>query len=256
MLDLHGLRVINTRPSVRAEALTQALKEAGAEVLSLPLLETIALSPDEYIKDCVLNLDSYDAVFVASPTAAQLGMSLLADYWPQWPVNMQWFAVGQATADVLRSYGLEPIVPAQETSEGLLQLNALQQLAQGARLLVLRGEGGRNLVRDSLQQQGVKVDYINLYRRQLPQNSQQHWLSIRSQQPHVVILSSGETLNHWCELALEQAKTMIALVVSPRLAHLATQKGIQTVLVADSMKPKDIILTLNQWRNSSRHGID
>ena len=122
--------------------------------------------------------------------------------------------------------------------------------------MVLRGEGGRNLVRDSLQQQGVKVDYINLYRRQLPQNSQQHWLSIQPQQPNVVILSSGETLNHWCELALEQAKTMIALVISPRLAYLATQKGIQTVLVADSMKPKDIILTLNQWRNSSRHGID
>jgi uroporphyrinogen-III synthase len=38
---------------------------------------------------------------------------------------------------------------------------------QGDRLLVLRGEGGRNLVRDTFNDSRRACDYIELYRRQL-----------------------------------------------------------------------------------------
>lgn len=142
MASLSGLRIINTRPEQRAAQLTQALEQQGATVFSLPLLETIALELSAVGKECLLNLDRYHSVFVVSPTAAELGLNALADYWPQWPVGIEWLAVGQSTAQVLRSYFIEPTIPEQETSEGLLQLPQLQQLTQGQRLLVLRGEGG------------------------------------------------------------------------------------------------------------------
>ena len=64
-----------------------------------------------------------------------------------------------------------------------------QQL-QGDRLLVLRGEGGRNLVREHLTTQGVRVDYIELYRRQLPAQTASLWQQIAMIDglPDVVIL--------------------------------------------------------------------
>ncbi|MFO1391827.1 MAG: uroporphyrinogen-III synthase [Agitococcus sp.] len=247
MANLTGLRIVNTRPEQRAVQLTQALEQQGATVFSLPLLETVALELSAVSKDCLLNLDRYHSVFVVSPTAADLGLNALADFWPQWPVGIEWLAIGQSTAQVLRSYLIEPIVPKQETSEGLLQLPQLQQLAQGQRLLVLRGEGGRNLVRDSLQNRGINVDYVDLYRRQLPQCSVQQWQLIQQQTIDVVIISSGETLKQWQQLAGQQAQNIPILVISPRLVKLAHQQGFKTVLSSASIYPKDICNTLSQW---------
>lgn len=256
MADLTGLRIINTRPTVRASALSEALSQHGATVLALPLLETIPIALSATAQGYVQNLDRYDMVFVVSPTAAELGLQALADYWPQWPIDMLWLAVGESTAQVLRTYMIDPLVPAQETSEGLLQLPQLQQLQQGQRLLVLRGEGGRNLVRDSLQTQGIPVDYIDLYRRQLPTASAQQWHDLQPQAPHIAFISSGESLEQWLNMAGQQAQKMPVLVISPRLAALAQQKGFQTVLSSASIKTHDIIATLCQWYNAQAHGIN
>ena len=106
--------------------------------------------------------------------------------------------LGDSTAQVLRQHLLSPMIPDEETSEGLLRLPIFQQLHRGDRLLVLRGEGGRNLVREHLITQGVRVDYIELYRRQLPAQTASLWQQVAmiDRLPDVVILTSGETVSY------------------------------------------------------------
>ncbi len=256
MINLQGLRIVNTRPASRAQTLTDALQDHGATVLALPLLEVEAIPVSPRAKQCLLDLDRYQMVFVVSPTAAELGLKALADYWPQWPVDVAWLAVGDSTAQVLQSYLINPIVPQQETSEGLLQLPQLQELQQGQRLLVLRGEGGRNLVRDTMQAQGVQVDYVDLYRRQLPVVAPLTWQILQTQNLDVVIITSGETLSQWLNIAGSRSQNIPMLVISPRLAELAAQKSIKTVLTSASIKATDIILTLYQWQNGTERVID
>jgi uroporphyrinogen-III synthase len=111
-------------------------------------------------------------------------------------------------------------------------------------------------VRDTMQAQGVQVDYVDLYRRQLPDASVQRWQEIQQQSIDVVIITSGETLTQWINIAGQQAQKIPILVISSRLASLATQKGIKTVLTSASIKPIDIILTLYQWQNSQERVID
>jgi uroporphyrinogen-III synthase len=84
MASLHGLRIINTRPQARAKGLSDALQNHDATVLALPLLEVEAIPINPIAKQHLLDLDRYDMVFVVSPTAAELGLKALADYWPQW----------------------------------------------------------------------------------------------------------------------------------------------------------------------------
>lgn len=254
MAKLANLRIVNTRPKERADALNHALMQQGATVLALPLLETTPLLLSPQAQDYLHNLDSYDGVFIVSPTAASLGLKALADYWPQWPVAIGWLAIGQSTAELMRDYGIDAIVPLQETSEGLLQLPQLQSLKKGQRLLVLRGEGGRNLVRDNLQNQGVNVDYVNLYQRQLPQESRQQWQDIQ-QQIDVVIITSGETLAQWQQMAGEPAKNTPMLVISPRLVNLAQQQGFKNVISSASIKPDDIVTALCQWHDAHTQNL-
>lgn len=247
MASLTGLTIINTRPTERGQALTNALIAAGAMVEAIPLVENIPIPLLAEQRQYLLNLDLYDVVFVVSPTAATLGLSLLSDYWPQWPVGVQWLAVGEATANVLRSYQLQPIVPQQETSEGLLQLPMIQQLQQGQKMLVLRGQGGRNLVKENLQQQGVKVDYLDLYQRQVPINSQQLWQQ-QATRPDLAVITSGEILQSWQQLVGEVFKQIPVVVISVRLAKLAQQLGCQQVITAHSTRPEDIITAIQDWQ--------
>jgi uroporphyrinogen-III synthase len=257
MADLSGLSVLNTRPLARSLALQDALLAAGATVLPLPLLATEALPLSAEAKQWLMDVDRYRWVFVVSPTAAELGLQHLADYWPQWPIEVQWLAVGASTAQVLRDHLLNPIVPEEESSEGLLRLPILQKLQKGDRLLVLRGEGGRNLVRDNLTTQGVRVDYVELYRRCVPVEAASQWqLIITQSQPDVVILTSGESLQHWLTLAGTAAQAITPLVISRRLAVLAEQAGLKACIIADSTRPQDIIHALLTWRNSLKHDID
>ncbi|PTQ91073.1 uroporphyrinogen-III synthase [Agitococcus lubricus] len=252
MADLAHWQIINTRPAARAASLTAALQAAGVTVFELPLLEIEPLVISDKQRQYLLNLSDYHTVFVVSPTAAQLGLAVLADYWPQWPVGMDWLAVGEATARVLREYQLDPIVPPQETSEGLLRLPALQQLSAGQRLLVLRGEGGRNLVREQLSARGVRVDYLDLYRRQLPALALQQWQSWQVQTTYQgVIITSGESWRYWLQITQGQATYIRPIIISERLGQLLQQEGCTDYLLARSTRPDDIILAIRQSEHDS-----
>lgn len=248
--------VLNTRPADRAAGLDQALMAAGFRVAHLPLLELEPLPLDAAAMPQVRDLDRYRAVFVVSPTAARLGLRLLADWWPQWPAGLAWIAVGEATARELRDEGLSPVTPDDESSEGVLALPALQRLGDGDRVLVLRGEGGRNLVREWLTGRSVRVDDLDVYRRRLPAGTAARWRALSAlARPDVVVLTSGESLRHWREVADETGLSLPVLVVSPRLADLATAAGCREVLLAGGASAPAIVIALQAWRRGAGHGI-
>ncbi|RZU47802.1 uroporphyrinogen-III synthase [Fluviicoccus keumensis] len=254
---LTGLSVVNTRPAGRATVLDAALRAVGATVHALPLLETEPLPLSPVQRQMVQDLDRYRVVFVVSPTAAALGLDSLRDYWPQWPVGQVWIAVGAATARELAGAGLSPLTPTIETSEGVLSLPPIQTLQPGDRVLVLRGEGGRNLVRDWLQAKAVQVDYLDLYRRRLPAAAAGQWRSLRQdRKPDAIVLTSGESLRHWLALGGDEARLLPAVVISERLGAEAMRLGVAVVLVAASTRPEDVIAALRAWREASARGID
>lgn len=253
---LTGWRVLNTRPADRAAALDAALAAEGAAVVHLPLLEVMPLSPAPEQRQWLMDLDRYRAVFVVSPSAAEQGLRLLGEFWPQWPIGPVWIAVGAATAAVLADAGITPQVPSLETSEGVLAMPAIAALEAGDRVLVLRGEGGRNLVRDWLQSRAVRVDYMDLYRRRLPPEAVSQWQAIRRNPPDAVILTSGESLRNWLAVAGAEAHALRAVVVSDRLADLAREHGLTRVRSAGGASPGAVVAALRSWRQGGGHGID
>ena len=75
---------------------------------------------------------------------------------------------GAGTAKALAEYGLSPRKPDDGwTSEALLKLPSLAQL-NGERVLVARGEEGRELTRKTLEARGGRVTIMPLYRRFCP----------------------------------------------------------------------------------------
>ncbi|WP_435607099.1 uroporphyrinogen-III synthase [Pseudomonas knackmussii] len=230
-------RLLLTRPQEECAALAASLAEHGVASASLPLLAIEPLDETPEQRSLLLDLDRYCAVVVVSKPAARLGLDRLDRYWPQPPARQVWFAVGAATAAILDDYGLSVRYPISgDDSEALLSLPELEQALQvpDPRVLIMRGEGGREFLAERLRGQGVTVDYLELYRRTLPAYAPGELLRrVRDEQLNALLVSSGQGLEHLIELASEDWPVLAGLplfVPSARVAEAARQAGAQHVI--------------------------
>ncbi|MGY4534666.1 uroporphyrinogen-III synthase [Pseudomonas sp. TE3786] len=231
-------RLLLTRPAEECAALAATLAEQGVVSSSLPLLEIEPIAPTPEQQITLQKLNSYCAVIVVSKPAARLGVQLLQRYRPQPPAQQPWFSVGAATAQILSDHGLKVSYPRQgDDSEALLAMPELQQALRSVaapRVLILRGEGGREALADCLRGQGVSVDYLQLYRRQLPHyDAGTLSARVQAERLNALVVSSGQGLQHLLSLAGADWPALARLplfVPSPRVAELATAAGALAVV--------------------------
>ena len=226
-------RVLLTRPAEESAALAAALSETGIFSSSLPLLdiEPLPVTPEQ--QAVFDDLGRYCAVIVVSKPAARLAVQQLDQAWPQLP----WFSVGAATAQVLVDHGLPVHYPQTgDDSEALLQLPALREAIArpGARVLILRGEGGRELLAERLREQGASVDYLELYRRFLPAyDTGVLTRCIQLERLNGLVVSSGQGFLHLQALAgadWPQVAQLPLFVPSPRVQEMARAAGAEKVV--------------------------
>jgi uroporphyrinogen-III synthase len=151
-------------------------------------------------------------------------------------------AVGRATATAMEQAGLAPdLVPDSGfDSESLLALPALQR-AGGKRVLIVRGEGGRALLGETLTQRGAEVVYAEVYRRAAPDTDARALLSDWRQSLGFVTATSDEVLvNLLAMVPMSAHRWLRALplaVLSERNATKAMELGFRVVAVAS--EPSD-----------------
>jgi uroporphyrinogen-III synthase len=225
-----------TRPAEDCAALAQTLAAQGVVSHCMPLLAIEALDETPEQRSAFADLQRYCAVIVVSKPAARIGLQLLAQHGAPTP-DLPWFSVGAATAAVLAEQGLGVHFPdLGDDSEALLALPALQQAiaAPAPRVLILRGEGGREFLAERLRSQGVSVDYLPLYRRVLPQYAPGELSrQVRAERLNGLVVSSGQGFEHLLQLAGDDWPALARLplfVPSPRVAEQARAAGAQIVV--------------------------
>ena len=224
-----------TRQPADNQRLAARLAAHGVRTCSLPLLtlEPCAEGPAE--RQRMLDLDLYHAVVVVSPVAARLGLERLDHYWPQPPEGVVWLAVGGGTAQVLRDYGLPAQCPAQgQDSEALLAMPLWQLLLArpDLKVLIWRGEDGREHLADQLRTAGARVDYLPLYARRMPAALAADLAALAPQLDQVLVLSV-QALRHWREAAAgdwEVQRHWRCFVASERIAAQAREWGCTDVV--------------------------
>lgn len=230
-------RLLLTRPAEESALVARELAAAGIFSSSLPLLETEPLILDDAQRAKIFELMHYQAVIVVSKPAARLVVELLDEIWPQPPMQ-PWFCVGGGTGQILLDYGLLDVTwPAQgDDSETLLELAQLHQAIAipGSRVLIMRGEDGREWMAERLREAGVRVDYLPLYRRfrpdypaaALPQR-------VAGERLNGLVVSSGQGLEHLLQMAGDNWPDLAGLPLfapSPRVAQLARDAGARIVV--------------------------
>jgi len=134
-------------------------------------------------------------------------------------------------------------------SEGLLALPELANV-QGRRVVLFRGEGGRELLAETLRERGAHVDLVSCYRRAVPSSGAEGLVeALRERRAHAVTITSSEGIdNLWSVLGDEGRRLMASLPVfapHPRIAEHARSLGIQAIETAGS--DAGLIAGLLQW---------
>lgn len=189
-------KVLITRPQGQQHELMQALTEQQWAGFHQPLLHIKPVTEQQAefhdLKNKIMNIELYDIIITVTSNASSLAYDWIDQYWPQLPINPQWFAVGKSSAQPLLRLGMSIKYPNERHSEGLLALPELQDVT-GKKVLILRGMGGRELIAQTLTQRGAQVSYAQFYQREAV-NISDGALStlLTNEQIHYALVTSGE----------------------------------------------------------------
>lgn len=243
---LGGLSVLITRPEQQANALAEAIQQAHGRPIRFPAMEILGPADKPAAKLALSELNQIDLLIFISANAVHYAFPLMPD---NIPLHLAVAAIGQATAAALHEIGLEPtLLPDRQfDSEGLLALPEMHQVG-GKRISIVRGNGGRETLKQTLQARGATVGYIEVYRRQIPQRNPANLLANWADMVDVVTISSGEILQNLCTMlgaeGVALLQTTPLLVGSERIAKQAADLGCQRIYVAQSALDKDVLLAL------------
>ena len=225
-------RVVVTRSVEDVDRLAERLTSDGHLPIKLPLL---AIEPLQSSVD-IDNLPSTSAVIIyTSVNAVRHGFEAISQ-----AITNDGFvtiAVGAKTRDALGKKGVRAESPAREDSEGILAF--LESLDQSTTHVVLvKGQGGRDLIETRLDRLGIHLTIIECYRRVWPDVSEANFLSAVSiESPSIIHVASGETLTRLTDLCWAHGVDVLdahtLVVPSQRVADQARELGWQSRIVAD-----------------------
>ena len=197
--------VVITRPLAQAAPLAARVAALGRAVEVLPLLDIAPLADQRALKATLARLQDYALVAFVSPNAIDAAFAHIA----QWPQHVTLAVVGEGSRTALAVHGVTPqryriVCPADNVpsdSEHLLQALDLDAI-KGQRVLIIRGESGRELMGDGLRAAGALVDIVPAYRRSVPVLTPALAATLRRllAQQNDWIITSSEALRGLCGL--------------------------------------------------------
>jgi uroporphyrinogen-III synthase len=241
---LAGKWIAITRPAHQVQSMEKLLLQAGANVVLFPLLEIVPLE-----NAGPKNIQAYDLLIFVSPNSVLQALKWLTTTDLE---TIKIAAVGKKTAALLKENDIAvDVYPKQSfNSEALLALPDLQpDMINGHRVAIVRGKGGRNMLRDTLQQRGANVTNINIYQRHCPQKNanllKQHW---QRGELDIIMLTSASSVTNLFKLAGfakdDWLNQLTLLLGSERMQQALPKNFKGRVLLADDPSDETLIKQL------------
>jgi len=221
--------IVVTRPSGQArqliEVLTRAIEASGVgkrslpEILSLPLLTIVPKSDDRLADHIATALADADLAIFVSPNAIESVMRLLERDWQDFSKKIIPIGVmGGSSRLALKNHGIgleenptSIIIPKNNEnwdSEGLWkELQSLRWDWQGKKVIIFKGEGGRDWLADTFIKACAIVEPISTYTRVPLDLDNPSWQLVREMDlsKSLWLLTSSEAVRYLGEVMKDQS---------------------------------------------------
>lgn len=253
-LPLFGRRVLITRPEGQSEAMSEALRDAGADPLELPTVQIVAPSDparlDHYVKRArdydwavFTSVNGVDAFF-ASCARSGLDARVLG--------GVKVAAIGPATSAALRVHGIRAdVVPSEYRGEAVASAILQHEGTLAAkRVLITRAEVAREVLPQMLRDAGAEVDVVPAYRT-LPA-APERFARIREliEQGRIdwVAFTSSSTVERLVEGLGPDASALLKrtaiAAIGPITADTCTRLGLPALVVASEYTAQGLVHAL------------
>lgn len=249
--NVNKLNILITRPEKKAQQLALSLQQQGMLCVNQPLFDYQAL---DSIQKCEALLTRIDIVIFVSVAAVEFAhANYPATHWRYKHI----FAVGKATQNALQQHGILDVVsPEQENSEGLLKIPLLGDDLSDKKITIVRGNGGREHLAETLTNRGANVSYLESYQRVwriFPKDISKQWYE---RQINCIVITSNAILEKLVQLMRITTpsdtnnitsywlKQCVWIVVSKRIANTAISLGLTQVVTCAGASDKQIITAL------------
>ena len=279
-----------TRPAGQSAGLAARLAQDGVETFEFPLIDIAPVEDTAPLRDMLASLERYALVVFVSPNAIDHGLAALGGPWPK---GVPVAAIGPGSVAALARHGLaapavEVICPAGAEAGHALSRNDGDDAANqrfdseslwvalearfgehglaGKRVLIVRGDGGREWLAERLRAAGASVETVAAYRRRVPQAGSDAWSRVRALlagASHAWLVTSSEGLRNLDTMARAQlsAAELAALrhaplvAPHPRIAETARALGFDTITQSGPGDER-IAAALRAISASSRASLD
>ncbi len=228
---LFGKRVVVTRATQQAPALTERLRDLGADVLEVPAtrIARLDLTP---LRDAIARLGDYQWLVFTSQNAVAIfweqllggGRDARALY------GMKVSAVGPATAGALLERGIAvDTIPERFVAEGLLEIMRARDDVAGSRALYVTAEGARDVLPEGLRDLGAQVEVVVAY-RSISDDAGASRLSraIESGKVHLVTFTSGSAVRAYVDaVGADLAVRVPAASIGPQTSEALRAAGVE-----------------------------
>jgi len=233
---LDGRGVLVTRPAHQAAHLAELISAAAGKPVLFPVLEILDAADLQPLYALIDRLDSFDLAIFISPNAVNKAMNLIKSR-RELPATLKIAAIGRGSSKELKPFGVTDIIApsARFDSENLLEMPQLQNVA-GRRIVIFRGDGGREVLGDTLAARGASVEYAECYRRSRPDASAGGLLRQWSRNEiNAVTVTSSEGLRNLYDmlgkLGRQWLKTTPLFVPHQRILEVARELGLEQGVV-------------------------
>jgi uroporphyrinogen-III synthase len=233
---LAGRGIVVTRPREQAAGLAERIEAAGGRALLYAAMEIQDLPDPSAALKAIAGLETFDLAVFVSPTSVRKAFALMAKR--PWPPSLRAAGVGAATAAELQAMGVQSIVAPQDRadSEALLGLPELADVAR-QRIVIFRGEGGREVLAEGLRARGATVEYAACYRRARPETDLRPLVEAwRRGEVDALTVSSSSGLRNFVALLGSAAQAVLEgsplFVPHARVAEEARLLGATRAVVA------------------------
>ncbi|MCK6407619.1 uroporphyrinogen-III synthase [Thauera sp.] len=158
------------RPREQAGSLCSRIEAAGGRALRFPVIAVGPALDPAPLQAIIGRLDEFDLAFFVSPNAVDHALRAIL---PQrtWPATLRVATVGKGSQRVMHGWGFADVIAPEDgfDSEAVIALPEFAPDAvRGRKVLIFRGDGGRELLAETLRERGASVEYVTCYRRYCP----------------------------------------------------------------------------------------
>jgi uroporphyrinogen-III synthase len=231
---LAGKGVVVTRPAHQAGTLARLIEQAGGRPFLFPAIEIRDAADLAPFLRIVERLDEFDLAVFISPNAIERALKLIRAC-RGLPPTLKIAAIGGGSVRALERDGITGVIAPQGRydSEALLERG---EIAGAKRVVIFRGEGGREHLGEILRARGASVEYAECYARARPTADPGPLLRAWSGGGvHAITATSSEGLRNFADMIGAPGRELLGrtpvFVPHPRIAEAARGLGVRTVIV-------------------------